>query len=96
VLAPGLDRAECPSQAFPRRVHRRFDRAIALIDRAESATTAKKARSRLRRIARLLGKTAAGVERVGARQAAGEECVAALSAMLEDGERRAIDLATAP
>jgi hypothetical protein len=94
VLAPGLDRAECQAEPFPHRIRRRFTRALALIDRAETETIPKRARSKLRRVARLLGKTAAGVEHVGARRPAAMDCVVALSAMLDEGERRSMELAT--
>ncbi len=95
MLAPGFDRAECRAQSFPHRIGRRFARALTLIDRAEAASAPRKARSKLRHVARLLGKTAEGVERTPAHHPVTGECVSALSAMLADGQRRATELASA-
>ena len=93
MLAGGLDRAECRGQAFPHRIEHRFSRGVALVDRAEAASDAAKARRRLRHVARLLGRTGDGVAHFATQRDVGADCVTALSAMLSDGERRALDLA---
>jgi hypothetical protein len=95
VLAGGLDLPECAGQDLPRRVERRFARTQGRIDRAEAATDPRKARRRLEPAARLLAKTADGVERLGNRGKIAPDCAAALAAMLTEAERRAIELATA-
>ena len=94
MLAGGLHPAGCAGQAFPRRVERRFVRGEHLIDRAESATATRKARRRLRKVARLLEKTFDAVDRLemGGRVAA--DCAATLEAMLAEAERRTLELAS--
>jgi hypothetical protein len=89
-----LHRPECAGQAFPRRVERRFARGERLIDRAESVAAAEKARRRLRKVARLLEKTFDGVDRLGKRGKITADCAAALEAMLAEGERRTVELAS--
>jgi hypothetical protein len=94
VLAGGLHRPECQIEEFSHRIERRFARAEALIDRAERATKARRARHKLRLVAKLLGKASDGVERLGERGKLAPDCATALSATLTDGERRAGALAT--
>jgi hypothetical protein len=94
VLAGGLHRSECAGQAFPRRVERRFARGVRLIDRAESATATGKARRRLRKVARLLERTFNDVDRLGNGKGIMADCAAGLEAMLAEGERRAVELAS--
>ena len=94
MLAGGLDRPECAGQMLPRRVRRRFARAEHLIDRAESAGDTAKARRRLRKVARLLEKTFDGVERLGMGGKITADCADTLGAMLAEGERRTVELAS--
>jgi hypothetical protein len=96
VLSGGLHRPGCPAESFPRRIERRFARAVTLVDRAQGATNPIKAGRKLRHVARLLDKTAGGVEHLGTQGKAGPDCVTVLSRTLADGERRAIELAMAP
>jgi len=95
VLAGGLGRLECQAESFPHRIERRFTRTVALIDRAEGATDPEKARNRLRRVARRLDKTADRVEHLGGQRGVAAECLAALSTMFAEGERRALELSMA-
>ena len=94
MLAGGLHRPECGGQVFPRRVERRFARSDRLIDRAESAAGTRKARHRLRKVARLLEKTFDGVDRLGKGERIRVDCAATLTAMLAEGERRTVELAS--
>ena len=94
MLAGGLHRPECADQVFPRRVERRFARAERLIDRAESATATGEARHRVQKVARLLEKTFDAVDRLGKGRKTSADCAAALEAMLAEGERRAVELAS--
>jgi hypothetical protein len=95
VLAGGLGRPECEDQAFPHHIEHRFARVQLLVDRAESAPGAKKARHRVKMVARLLGKTAEGIDRLAGRRQIASDCAATLAAMLAEGERRAVELAIA-
>jgi len=67
-----------------------------LIDRAEAATEARKARRRLRAVARSLDKTAGGVGRLGKGEKITSHCAEVLQAKFAEGERRSIELAPTP
>jgi hypothetical protein len=93
VLAGGLHRPQCDGQTFMRRLERRFARAQHGVDQAEDATGTIKARRRLRKVARLLEKSAEGVGRLGNGGKISADCASAIEAMLADGKRRAVELA---
>ena len=94
MLAGGLRRPQCAGQAFPRRVERRFARGERLIDRAESAKAIRKARHRLRKVARLLEKTFDATDRLGKGGRIRVDCAAALEEMLAEAARRTVELAS--
>jgi hypothetical protein len=73
------------------KLRRRFARVLRLVDRAEAARTPRKARRRIARAARALGRSLRAVETAGDRLTAG--CATALGGMLDDGRRRAERLA---
>jgi hypothetical protein len=93
VLAEGLVRPGCEGETLPLRVQRRFARALRTIDKAELATTPRKARKKLLIVARLLEKTAGGVRRQDERGRIDTTCAALLGGMLDEGQGRAAELA---
>ena len=96
MLAGGLHQPECGGAKFPRRLERRVARVDRLIDRAEAATDARKARRRLRAVARSLDKAGGDVGRLGTGEKITPHCAEVLQAKFAEGERRSIALAPVP